>query len=96
MGKISEKHDTLPEMIPDSTNLIVDGKLYTIDYWQELTHKKDQFTQTEKHQLNNLYQHYKAFYQKRGEKKDLEKMQKTKEIAEEVGATLQEDEVEIE
>jgi len=95
MGKIPEKHDTLPEMLPDSTNLIIDGKLYTIDYWKDLTQEKELFTQKEKNQLNNLYQHYKAFYQKRGKKKDLEKMQKTKEIAEKINVQLQSKEVEL-
>lgn len=95
MGKIPEKHRSLPEMLPDSNNLIIEGKLYTISHWEELTDKKEEFSDKEKSQINNLYQHYKAFYQKRKNDEDLRKMQKAKNIAEKIDAELFGEEVEM-
>ena len=74
--------------LPKPEELLVNEKLYTLSYWENISLEDRDYTEEEKQQLQSLYDQYRMFYNTRESKKDLQKMQKVLTIADRIGATI--------
>ena len=74
--------------LPKPEELLVNEKLYTLSYWENISLEDRNYTEEEKQQLQSLYDQYRMFYNTRESKKDLQKMQKVLTIADRIGATI--------
>ena len=74
--------------LPKPEELLVNEKLYTLSYWENISLEDRDYTEEEKQQLQSLYDQYSMFYNTRESKKDLQKMQKVLTIADRIGATI--------
>lgn len=83
-------NNTLRNLLPQAQNLVIDGNLYTVDYWHDISKKREasDFSEKEKSQLKDLYQHYQAFCSKRNDENAKGKMREILEIANRVGVDL--------